>query len=426
MTHVFVEVTNTLAVAYVTGFQRHTRELLARLPGPDDGGPLHFVPVVWCAECDDLRRLTAEEADRLARFRPPGTPTRSRLSVLGDRLPGPVRDTARRLVRTPAAHRLRERAAAERRRRAHPPGHAALCVGRPPADAWLFDLEAAWHNLPRRDELLPRLHARGYRTSTLVADVMPMQFPQWFDAGQQRLFGSFMEAHFRHSERFVAISRCSERDATQVAAARGFGPLDTSVITMGADFRRAADDLPRPAEAPPGRYVISVATVEPRKNHGLLVDAFDRLADAHPDLSVCFVGKAGWMTDDLQARLRSHPLAGGRFRWLDRVDDDLLDALYRHAFVAVQPAFYEGFGTPVIEALGNGIPTLSSNGGALPEAGGEWAEYFDPTDLDALVALLERHLADPAHHEAARARLVDYRPPSWEDGARGIVDAFSR
>ena len=78
------------------------------------------------------------------------------------------------------------------------------------------------------------------------------------------------------------------------------------------------------------------------------------------------------------------------------------------------------------EALGNGIPTLSSTGGALPEAGGEWAEYFDPTDLDTLVALLERHLCDPAHHAAARARLADYCPPSWEDGARGIVDAFSR
>ena len=71
--------------------------------------------------------------------------------------------------------------------------------------------------------------------------------------------------------------------------------------------------------------------------------------------------------------------------------------------MAVAPSIYEGLGVPVMEALHHGCPTISSTGGALPEAGGGLSELFDPHDVDALVALLRRHLTDPAHHAAARA-----------------------
>jgi glycosyltransferase involved in cell wall biosynthesis len=420
---VWVEVSNTLAVDYVTGFQRHTRELLARLQRLD--GPVTYVPVRWCGECGTFRRLTAAEADSLATFRPRPEPVRSRLAQIADPLPDLLKDAGRRVIRTRPARAVRDELARRRRLRNHPPEHASLRIDDWPDESWFFDLEAAWHNVPHRAELLPWLADRGVHTATLVADVMPTQFPQWFDTGQIRLFSTFIEAHLQHSEKFVCISECSRRDVVELAGRLGVTlPSDLPVITMGANFRRADDDLARPPEAPGGRYLLSVATVEPRKNHQLLIDAFDRLKVAHPDLGLVMVGKAGWMTDDLQASMRAHPDHGHRFRWLDKVDDDLLDALYRHAFLAVQPAFYEGFGTPVIEALGNGVPTLSSDGGALPEAGGGWAEYFDPHDVDQLVALIERHLVDPAHHDAKRAALADYRPPTWEDGASGIAAAF--
>ena len=425
--HVFVEVTNTLAVDYITGFQRLTRELLNRLPGPDDEGPVRFVPVTWCGVCDGFRRLTPPEADRLATFRAPAPVGPSRLANIEQRVPGGVATLGRRVLETTVGRELRGRVGARLAERSHPPEHARLRIDPWPADSWFFDLEAAWHDVPHRSVLLPRLHQHGVRTSTLVADVIPTQFPQWFDANQIELFTTFIQAHLHNSERFVCISQCSERDVNELAARSAVAtPLETSVITMGANFQPAAGDLPRPSEAPPGRYLLNVGTVEPRKNHDLLIRAFDALADLHPDLSVCFVGKAGWMTEDLQRRLRTHRLAGGRFRWLDQVDDGLLDALYRHAFLAVQPAEYEGYGTPVIEALANGVPTLSSNGGALPEAGGDYAEFFDPHDVDELAGLIERHLNDVEHHESMRRRLADYRPPTWEDGAAGVLAAFCR
>lgn len=424
--HVFVEVTNTLAVNYITGFQRMTRELLARVPGPDDDTAVRFVPVVFCGVCDSFRRLTADEADRLATFRPPPVaPTP--LDRIDDKLPSPLGTALRRLLATRPGRSSRALLGRWWRRRRHPASHDQLRIRSWPADSWFFDLEAAWHDTPHRSVILPRLAREGVTTAVLVADVIPTQFPQWFDDAQIRLFGTFIEAHLAHSERFVCISRCSERDVNALADRLGLPtPLDTSVITIGADFASTGDAPLRPAVAPPGRYLLNVGTVEPRKNHDLLIRAFDRLAASHPDLSVCFVGKAGWLTEDLQARLRGHPMAGGRLRWLDDVDDTMLRALYHHAFLAVQPAFYEGYGAPVIEALAHGVPTLASDGGALPEAGGSYAEFFDPHDVESLVALVERHLNDPEHHQAARAALEGYQPPNWDDAAGALLDAFAR
>ncbi|NLA35556.1 MAG: glycosyltransferase [Actinobacteria bacterium] len=421
---VFVEVTNTLAVNYITGFQRHTREMLGRLMRSD--GPVRYVPVVWCTECATFRHLSEGELEAFRHFVARSEPPRSRLAQLADPLPDPLKSAGRALIRTKPARAARDELARRRRIKGHPAAHAALRIDAWPEDSWLFDLEAAWHNTPHRQDLLPWLHARGVRTAVLVADVMPYLFHDWFDAGQIRLFTGFMDAHLRYSEKFIVISECSRSDLLKVASDRGITrELDTPLITMGANFTRAAEGLDRPAEAPEGRYILSVATVEPRKNHDLLIRAFDALRDEIADLSVVFVGKAGWMTDDLQARMRSHRDHGGRLRWLDKVDDDLLNALFRNAYLAVQPAFYEGYGTPVIEALGNGVPTLSSNGGSLPEAGGEYAEYFDPTDLNALVDLIRRHYTDTAHHETMRSALADYTPPTWEQGANGIARAFS-
>ena len=81
-------------------------------------------------------------------------------------------------------------------------------------------------------------------------------------------------------------------------------------------------------------------------------------------------------------------------------------------------------GAPVIEALAHAVPTLSSNGGALPEAGGDLVEYFEPTDVDALIRLIERHLFDERWNQQQRRRLAGYRAPTWDESAAAVVAAL--
>ncbi|MFM7069958.1 MAG: glycosyltransferase, partial [Actinomycetes bacterium] len=172
------------------------------------------------------------------------------------------------------------------------------------------------------------------------------------------------------------------------------------------------------------KYLLVVGTIEPRKNQELVIDAFDVLARRHPDLGLIVVGKQGWLVDELVARMTNHPEFGSRLVWLEGIDDAQLAWLYQHAFLTVTPSRYEGLGVPLMEALHHGSAAVSSNGGALPEAGGTNVTYFDPDDVDTLCVLTERHLLDPTFHERAVAQAKAWEAPRWADAAAAVGDAL--
>jgi glycosyltransferase involved in cell wall biosynthesis len=238
------------------------------------------------------------------------------------------------------------------------------------------------------------------------------------------VFREWLAAHLRHSELFLANSQRTAADLRAVAPDLGVQrSLDVRVLPLGADYPIVAP-RPVPEAAHLERYLLVVGTLEPRKNQAVVLDAFERLTGEHPELGLVLVGKEGWMVDSLVHRLRHHPQRERRVLWLGGVDDAQLAWLYDHAFVTVAPSIYEGLGVPVMEALHHGCPTLASTGGAQPEAAAGVAELFDPHDTDALVALLERHLDDPAHHGAARAAAAAHRGPTWADTAGAVAAAI--
>ena len=412
---VIVEVTNTLALPYTTGYQRLVRSLVAGLQGPAGDG-LDVVPVVWPTELGGYRRLLPDEERQLAAHPPGGRATRRADAF------GPLSPIVRGVADLGPARRARAGADLRRRRRALTPDVRALSIDIPPLGSVFLDLEPGWHDPEPRDVLLPRLRASGVHTAVLVADVMPELFPEWFDPSQRRLFGRWLRAHLATTDLFVCISACTERDLQRVARDNGVTRgLRTSVIPLGADFPVVE---PVPVALPPslGRFLLVVGTLEPRKNQQLAVEVFDRLAPRHPDLGLVLVGKEGWLVGDLVAGLRSHPEWGRRLLWLEGVDDAGLAWLYQHAFLTLAPSRYEGLGVPVMEALHHGCPTIASTGGALVEAGDGRVETLDPDDPDALEVLVERHLLDATFHEAATARAAGYRAPSWDDSARRLAE----
>lgn len=428
---VFVEVSDTLGATFITGFQRHTREFLRRLPTETNGlanadTAFTIVPIRWCIGCGAFRRLDDAEHELLRAPGSPQTVSPRALSRLADRLPGPFPELLRRAVHLPSVRRTRHRIERFTGRRTHPLHHAALRIDDWPAGSWFLDLEAVWHNPATRDRLLPELRSHGVRTAALIADVMPELYPQWFSRVTVDVFHRFIRAHLAHSDQFVCISECTLSDTRTLARRLGrTRPLDAIVIPLGADFAdigRVADvELPDALTDRP--FILCVGTLEPRKNQSLVIDAIERLNE-HPELAVVLVGRVGWKVDELVARIEGHPLLGDRLFWFDQADDALLQTLYRHAFLAVVPSRYEGYGLPVIEALAHGTPTISSHRGALAEAGGDRVEQIDPDDVDALAALLSRHLTDPVHHQERRNALAGYRAPTWDEAATALAAAL--
>lgn len=151
--------------------------------------------------------------------------------------------------------------------------------------------------------------------------------------------------------------------------------------------------LPTPVAAarPPveGRYLLCVATVQPRKNLARLLDAFAGVREAHDDVSLVVAGPPGWGSEALQEELRTTE----RVCWLPAVDRRGLAALYRDAAAVAYPSLGEGFGFPVLEAWQAGVPILVGAHTAAADLGGDAALAVDPYDPAAiargLLALLE-------------------------------------
>src|SRR5437868_4824655 len=197
---------------------------------------------------------------------------------------------------------------------------------------------------------------RGGVRATTVHDLVPLRFPEWTQGRATRLHS----AKYAHAARTADAIVCNSRfTAGEVQELLGVDPARTQVASPApapvfrADGERA--DLGRP-------YVLTVATLEPRKNLGVLL---------HAELgALAVVGAEGWGT---QPRLD-----GADVIRLGYVPDDELAGLYRGADVVAYPSRFEGFGLPILEAMASGVPVVASSHPSLDEAAGDAALRADP------------------------------------------------
>jgi len=201
----------------------------------------------------------------------------------------------------------------------------------------------------------------------------------------------------------------------------GFEPEDVVVVPLGVDQppdRDAAEldaTVQRLGATRP--YILTVGTVEPRKDLPTIVAAHERLRAKHSDLELFIVGTPGW------GEVRGIDRPGVRaVGWLP---DDDVDALYRRACACVIASRYEGFGLPALEAMARGAPLVAADDSALPEVVGDAGLLFPPGDVDALTDTIEQVLDD----DALRTKLQRLGPAraatqTWAASAVAHMDAF--
>jgi glycosyltransferase involved in cell wall biosynthesis len=179
-------------------------------------------------------------------------------------------------------------------------------------------------------------------------------------------------------------------------------------------------------------YILFVGTLEPRKNVGALLDAYEYLlgpAKAKHDVSkdmppLVLAGKATDGARPWLERIERPPLKGF-VRHIGYVDPDQRREVYAGARLLVQPSFEEGFGMPVLEAMTLGVPVVAANRGALPEVLGDAGLVVDPERPSDLAAAIDRMLSDPTLAEASVARGFDRaRAFSWDQTASRVYDAY--
>ena len=183
----------------------------------------------------------------------------------------------------------------------------------------------------------------------------------------------------------------------------------------------ATEALMRRLGLQPGRYVLAVGTLEPRKNQRRLMAAFEMLADEDADLRLVLVGSPGWRSDGVRefAATSRHRDRIVIEPWLP---DPELESLLRSAGVAAYVSLYEGYGLPVIEAMAAGVPVVTSARSSMPEVAGGAAVLVDPLDVGAIATGLRDAFARREHLSAAgRARAA---PRSWLDVAAEMQSIY--
>lgn len=258
-----------------------------------------------------------------------------------------------------------------------------------------------------------------------VYDLSFKLFPERFLPAQRLYLSAFTAYSCRRARRVIAISESTKADLVRVI---GLPPekVDVAYPGLSPEFRPlppAEVETFRVRRGLPGRFILYLGTLEPRKNLGALISAFAQVSRAQRDLHLVLAGAKGWLYADL-FRLTQDMGLSDRVIFPGFIPTEELPLWYNSATVFAYPSSYEGFGLPVIEALACGRPVVTSNVSSLPEAGGQAAILVSPEAPEALAEALRRALSwGPADRALGPVQAA---PFTWAATAAQTVRCYRR
>ncbi|MEB0047075.1 MULTISPECIES: glycosyltransferase family 1 protein [unclassified Pseudomonas] len=291
-------------------------------------------------------------------------------------------------------------------------------------------LDSSWHAdfFP----LAEQLKREGVGIVSVIYDLIPLTHPQFYDERLPQIFNQWFDWIAKTADGYMAIS-ATVRDQVREELQRRVGPAKAqslwfdyfhlgSELDLKEDSAAVEPRLIRLFETPAPVFLM-VSTIEPRKNHDYLLDAFERAWASGSKARLCIAGHIGWKCDALLARVRTHPQLNQRLFMFNDLSDTSLEHAYSHASALVFPSYVEGFGLPLVEAMQRGLPAMGSDIAIFREIGGEFMAYFDLTDpqsLADLVAGFENSSQFPALRNVKDWRWIGWREASVQLAERTL------
>ena len=284
-------------------------------------------------------------------------------------------------------------------------------------------LNVSHSRLDRPDHVERLCRGGDVRVVLFCHDTMPCDYPEFFREGSDAKHAVRVSAFARLADAVIANTDFTAKSLRRLM---GDGPHpDVAVAHLGTDWPSAMAPTEAPVALPDTPYFIVVSTIEPRKNHLLLLQIWRRFAEAGggevPKLVI--VGKRGWENDAIVAVLDRSASLWPYVYEAGALPDRALLPLMGGARALLMPSFVEGFGMPVVEAMANGVPVIASDIAAFREIGQDVPEFIDPLDgLGWQRTIVDYCRADSERRAAQSARLKGFRPLTWSAHFE-VVDA---
>jgi len=267
-----------------------------------------------------------------------------------------------------------------------------------------------------------QLRRLGVKPLFFVHDLIPITHPEYCRPGERDKHIVRMNNALRLASGVIANSQATLDDLGRYAALTG-QPMPPSMVALLAPPELPAPSTARPLAEP---YFIMLGTIEPRKNHWLLLQAWReliaRMGERTPRLVV--IGQRGWECENVVDLLeRCEPLRGMVTELPACSDVDLATWLH-HARALLSPSFAEGYGMPLVEALSRGVPVIASDLPVFREIAGDVPDYLDPLDGIGWMARIEAFADSASPAQAAQIkRLADFSAPTWSTHFQ-VVEGF--
>ncbi len=298
-------------------------------------------------------------------------------------------------------------------------------------EQWFLSQETRLHRLDliHSPDFIPPLHNRIPAVIT-IHDLAFLLYPKFVTGESARYYGQ-VEVAVKRANRIIAVSHSTKQDIIKLLGAPE-EKIDV-IYEAGDDFFRpipsqeARSILAKAGKRLPERFILFVGTIEPRKNIKTLIQAYKILKDRYGhDVSLVLAGATGWLADDVYELVEKLDIEQD-VHFLGRTSNEHLLALYNLAIALAHPAYYEGFGLPLLEAMTCGAPVICSNVSSLPEVVGDAAILISPEDVEMWVAGLHRVIADAdLRQEMSRKGLARAKAFSWEKAARETLATYRR
>jgi glycosyltransferase involved in cell wall biosynthesis len=293
-------------------------------------------------------------------------------------------------------------------------------------------LDLNMHLVPVMYILHEAMRARGVSLNFIVYDLLLVSNPEWWLQPNPQLFLNWLKSICSVADNLICISDSVRQELQQWIDENNLfqitGLPNLEYFHLGADIENSQpsrgvppDSEKKLSKLQQGISFLMVGTIEPRKGHKQVLEAFELIwkSDQYSKLILVIVGKAGWLVDALIEKIRNHKELGKRLFWFEGASDEYLKKIYSASDCLVAASYGEGFGLPLIEAAQNGLPIIARNIPIFKEVAGEFAFYFDgesPEELlDSIVAWHD------LYHKFLHPRTEGLQYLTWGKSAKELV-----